>query len=150
LRRRWERTLPDAARRIRWLSAQPHDDYLALLECADVVLDPLHFGGGNTSYEALAMGTPVVTLPGTFLRSRITAALYRKLGQNACVVESPESYVRTTLRLACDREFRSAVRKVLSDSAGSLFDDPREIPGLEEFFLSTGSRSVRRPGTFDP
>ena len=38
------------------------------LASADVILDPLHFSGGNTTFEALAMGTPIVTLPGTFMR----------------------------------------------------------------------------------
>ncbi len=49
LQQRWKQTLPDGERRVQFLAAQPH---------ADVMLDPLHFGGGNTSYEALASLLP--------------------------------------------------------------------------------------------
>jgi len=38
--------------------------FLHLQALADVLLDTIHFGGGNTSLEAFAFGTPVVTLPG--------------------------------------------------------------------------------------
>ncbi|MEM0927272.1 MAG: DUF4915 domain-containing protein, partial [Planctomycetota bacterium] len=79
LRRRLSRSIADVDRRVRFLPAQPTDDFLALLEQADVILDPFHFGGGNSTYEALAMGTPVVSLPGSYLRSRITLALYTKM-----------------------------------------------------------------------
>jgi protein O-GlcNAc transferase len=68
LRQRWARTLPDADRRVRFVPAQPNADFLHLLAQADVMLDPFPFGGGNTSYEAFAVGTPVVTKPGQFLR----------------------------------------------------------------------------------
>jgi protein O-GlcNAc transferase len=49
--------------RVLFKAALEHDAYLALLESASVMLDPFPFGGGVTTLEALAMGTPVVTLP---------------------------------------------------------------------------------------
>lgn len=55
LRARFARTMPDVTDRIRWLPSLPNEEYLRLLACSDVVLDPIHFGGGNSSYEALAM-----------------------------------------------------------------------------------------------
>ena len=47
---------------------------------ADVLLDPLHFNGGNTSLKALALGAPIVTLPTALLKGRLTLGLYRKMG----------------------------------------------------------------------
>ena len=58
------------------------------------MLDPTHFGGGNSSYEGLALGIPIVTLPSEFLKDRITYALYKKIGLNDCIVSSREDYVR--------------------------------------------------------
>lgn len=128
LKSRWLRTLgEDALSRVIWLPAQPRDDFLALFECANVVLDPIHFGGGNTTYEALAMGTPVVSLPGEFLRSRITAALYRKMNEMTCVVASPEEYIQLALRIANDLSFQAALRSRIIASAGVLFEDMAEV-----------------------
>ncbi len=53
--------------RVRFLPTLPHDDFLRLLRAAAVVLDPFPFGGGVTTLEAFAVGTPVVTLPVTNL-----------------------------------------------------------------------------------
>ena len=60
----------------------PHGDLDSLVRAAndaerrgisfivDPILDPIHFGGANTSMEAFTMGLPVVTLPGRQLRNR--------------------------------------------------------------------------------
>ncbi len=67
VRRRFCRTLPNGGKQVIFLPTLSNDRYLRLLLEADVVLDPIHFGGGNSTLEALAMGTPVVTLQGDFL-----------------------------------------------------------------------------------
>ena len=66
LKVRWKQSLPDVADQIRFLPKMPRSDFLELLACSDVMLDPFPFGGGHTSYEVLALGLPVVTLPGQF------------------------------------------------------------------------------------
>ena len=79
-----------------------------------MILDPLHFGGGHTSYEALAVGSPVVTLPGEFLRSRITQALYRKMGFTELIVGSPDEFIQTAVRLGTDSaELRRVSERIL-------------------------------------
>jgi predicted O-linked N-acetylglucosamine transferase (SPINDLY family) len=138
LKRRFARTLGAEASRVRFLPAQPHADFLHLLALADVVLDPLHFGGGNSSYEALAVGTPVVTLPSPYLRGRITLALYRKMGVSGCVVQSPEHYVTLATRLAGDRASRDSVRDQIRSTSHVLFEDPQEVRDLEAFLTTSG------------
>ena len=136
LKRRFERTLPEAGRRVRFLPAIPRADFLKLLATADVILDPPHFGGGHSSYEALAVGTPVVTLPGEFLRSRITLALYRKMGFVDLVADSADEYVQTAVRLANDKDFRLTARQRIQQLAPVLFADLAEIRCLEDWLWS--------------
>ncbi len=131
LQQRWAKSLPNAAERIQFLPAQPRDDFLVLMECSDVVIDPIHFGGGNSSYEALGRSVPVVTLPGDYLRSRITAALYRKMNLEALIADSKQSYISMAVRLATDGDFRSDVIDQISAANGILFEDPAEVRGLE-------------------
>ena len=136
LKQRFEKTLPGGASRVRFLPAMPRDEFMNLLATADVILDPLHFGGGHTSYEALAVGTPVVTLPGEFLRSRITQALYRKMGFTDLIVGTPQEYIKTAVRLGTDRSGRDRVSTQILKRCPVLFDDLQEVRGLETWLWS--------------
>jgi uncharacterized protein (TIGR03032 family) len=136
LKRRFARTLPDAEHRVRFLPAQPRDDFLALLMTADVLLDPLHFGGGNTSYEALAVGTPIVTWPSPFLRGRITAALYAKMKFTELIVDSADDYIRCAVQLGTQRDFRQQTGQRICETSGVLFEDADEVRVLESFLWS--------------
>jgi predicted O-linked N-acetylglucosamine transferase (SPINDLY family) len=133
LRERFARSMPDVADRITWLRPLPRAAFLRLLSTADVALDPIAFGGGNTSYEALAMGTPVVTLPGPLLRSRITQALYAKAGYRELVVKSPTDYARLAVRLGTDPDERRRVSERISASCDVLYEDDAEVRDLEAF-----------------
>ncbi|HEX2827168.1 MAG TPA: hypothetical protein VHP37_12530 [Burkholderiales bacterium] len=122
VRRRFARTLGPLASRIRFLPALPMDRYVATLAAMDVALDPLYFGGCNSSCEALALGVPLVTLPGAHLYGRFTLGLYRELGIEDCVAASVEDYVERAHRLANDRDYRTAVSRELAERSGALFD----------------------------
>jgi protein O-GlcNAc transferase len=136
---RWKQTLGDAHARVQWIPPQPHEDFLSLLRCADVILDPLHFGGGNTTYEAMAMGVPVVSLPGNFLRNRITAAIYEKMGLKACLVETIDEYVQLAVRIASDKSFASQLRAEIAAKSHRLFNDADETSCFGEFLSRVAS-----------
>jgi predicted O-linked N-acetylglucosamine transferase (SPINDLY family) len=125
--------MPDVIDRIRWLPALPREVFLELLAAADVLLDPVAFGGGNTSYEALAMGTPIVTLPGELLRTRITRALYAKAGYDELVVASEEEYAEKAVRLATDADYRAAAVAAITERCPVLYEDDAEVRDLEAF-----------------
>lgn len=136
LKQRFERTLPGGSSRIRFLPAMLRAEFLNLVASADVILDPLHFGGGHTSYEALAVGTPVITLPGEFLRSRITQALYRRMGFTELIVASPEQYIDTALRIGTDQSERDRVSTRILESCPVLFENAAEVHCLEDWLWS--------------
>jgi len=134
LRRRWARTLPDGGRRVRWVAAQPNADFLELLARADVILDPFPFGGGNTTYEALAVGTPVVTYPGRFLRGRISDALYHRMGMRTLVAADSDQYIALAVRLATDPEFSQIIRQQIAETSPTLYDNQEDITAWQDFF----------------
>jgi predicted O-linked N-acetylglucosamine transferase (SPINDLY family) len=146
LGKRFERTLGDLVSRVRFLPPQPNAEFLHLCALADVLLDTIHFGGGNTSYEGLAVGTPIVTLPGAYLRGRITQALYRKMGLMDCVVVSPEEYVDLAVRLGSQPEFRGEISQEIQSACGVLFEDPDEVREVERFlaWAAAGGKSQWR------
>jgi protein O-GlcNAc transferase len=134
LRQRFAATLPDVEQRIRFLPRLHYQDYLNLLAVANVQLDTLHFGGGSTSYEALAIGTPVVTLPLRFLRSRLTYSFYKQMNVMDCVAQSAQEYIDIALRLGTDGEYCHTVRKKILAAQGVIHGNAAGIRELEHFF----------------
>jgi protein O-GlcNAc transferase len=112
--------------RVRVLPRMRSGEFLDLLAAADVLLDPWHFGGGNTTFEALALGTPVVTWPGRFLRGRVTLGCYRQMelaGEEGAwpLVTSRDAYVETALSIARDREAARSLRERILEAGPRLF-----------------------------
>jgi len=120
--------------RLVWLPKLEHQHFLAVLEAADVLIDPLIYGGCNTSLEALAMRTPIVTLPSPFLRDRYTAAWYKAVGVTECIVQTPEQYVDLTIRLGGDPKLRERIMAAVAERDSVLFDNPRAIREHEQLF----------------
>lgn len=139
LSERWQRQMPDMAERIRFLPKMPRSDFLELLAVSDVMLDPFPFGGGHTSYEALSLGLPVVTLPGDLLRGRLAYAMYQQMGYTDLVAANTDDYVRLAVQLATDAAFHSSVRKAIEDSCDVLFEDRKIVRELEAFWESVSS-----------
>jgi predicted O-linked N-acetylglucosamine transferase (SPINDLY family) len=116
------------------LKPLPQPDFLHLLASADVILDPFPFCGGNTSYESFAVGAPVVTYPGKFLRGRLTSAMYKRMGLDSLVAQSVEEYVDKVVALGVDREHNRTVRDSIVGCAGILFENQEEISSWEFLF----------------
>jgi protein O-GlcNAc transferase len=133
LRQRFETTMPDVVDRIRFVPRQDYLRFLELNSLIDVLLDPLHFGGGNTSYEGLAMGVPIVTLPSQFLRGRITWALYRQMGVLDCVVNSAQEYIDRAVQLGTDHDYRATVKAKIAGASELLFENSAGVRELEMF-----------------
>jgi predicted O-linked N-acetylglucosamine transferase (SPINDLY family) len=144
LRLRWRRTLPAAAERIRFLPRLGYRAFLELLSVADVILDTVHFNGMNTSLEALALGTPVVTLPAAFQRGRHTQAMYRKMGITECIAADARHYADIAVRIGCDRDYAASLRERILARCPVLFEDRRVVTEFERFFLDATARSDAR------
>ena len=142
IRARLARTLGEAARRVRFMPPASHAAFLGQIAAADVIIDPFHFGGCNTSCEALALGVPVVTLPSFQLPGRFTMGLYREIGIDACIARSEAEFVDLAIRLATEPERRRAVSQQIAERAGALFDraDTGRILGEELVRLAESRR----------
>ena len=109
-----------------WLPHLSRPDFLALLKLADVSLDPPLWSGGNTTIEALALGTPVVTLPGPWMRGRHSLAFLQIANAKGLVAKDEQDYVA----LACDFDRqRQAMRDMDTEP---LFEDVSPVRRLDE------------------
>ena len=117
-------------------------DFLALNAAADVYLDGIAWSGNNTTFEAIAMGLPVVTWPGPLMRSRHSFAMLKMMGFTETVAGSADDYVGIAVRLGRDEDWRRAVVRNLREKSGAIYDDETPIRALEDFLL----RVARSPG----
>ncbi len=115
------------AGRVVWIERQNQNRFFALLELCDAVLDTPHFNGGTTSFQAFALGVPVVTLPGRFMRGRFTAGLYRRMGMDDLVARDAAGYAALTVRLGNDPVWRRGVTDKIRELSPVLFDDMQPV-----------------------
>jgi len=139
LKARFARAFGEAMERVVFLPNQTPEDFTTLVAGADVMLDTLHFNGMNTSLEALAMGTPVVTLPGEFQRGRHTSGMYAKMDLRGAVASTKSEYAEMAVRLASERDQRAAFREEISRRSGVLFEDTQVVREFERYFLEVSA-----------
>ena len=122
------------ARRIELRGQSVHRQLLEEYGDVDIALDPFPFSGGHTSCEALWMGLPIVTLPGTRPVSRQTLCFLANIGLDAWAAKSEEDYVATALALASDPDRLSTLRGELRDRLrrSPLMDAPAFTKNLED------------------
>jgi Tfp pilus assembly protein PilF len=135
LEQRFRGTLAEVADRVRFVPQQSGDDYTSLLRIADVLLDPIHFGGVNTTYDAFSLGKAVVTLPSAYQRGRYTLGCYRVMDILDCVAESPQDYVGRAVRIATDRDCREWLEGRIRSASGVLFENHNVARDLEDWLV---------------
>ncbi len=106
------------------------EEHLANYANIDIALDTFPYNGTTTTFEALWMGVPVVTLSGGRHASRVGASILHGAGLEDLVATSVEQYIDIAADLARDpsrcRELRSGLRARMA--ASPLLD--REAMGL--------------------
>ncbi|XP_032570675.1 LOW QUALITY PROTEIN: UDP-N-acetylglucosamine--peptide N-acetylglucosaminyltransferase 110 kDa subunit [Drosophila sechellia] len=106
-------------------------------QLADICLDTPLCNGHTTSMDVLWTGTPVVTLPGETLASRVAASQLATLGCPELIARTREEYQNIAIRLGTKKEYLKALRaKVWKARVESpLFDCSQYAKGLEKLFL---------------
>ncbi len=94
-------------RHVHWFAECSRENYLRINLACDVMVDGLHWSGGNTSLDALHCGLPVVTCPGPFMRGRQSAAMLRALDCAGLIARTPEELVQIAVSVARDSQLRA-------------------------------------------
>ncbi len=109
-----------AAERVELLGWSPRADLLSLYNQVDLALDTFPYSGGLTTCEALWMGVPVVTWPGTTFAGRHSLSHLSTVGLTETVADGREPYVELAVRLAENvahlAELRSGLRERMAAS----------------------------------
>ena len=94
--------------------------HLALYEQIDISLDPFPFNGATTTFEALSMGVPVVSLLGKHFVDRVAASIVTHAGYPEFVAKTKQDYVELAKNLVSDidnlNKLRLSIRENLHKS----------------------------------
>jgi protein O-GlcNAc transferase len=116
--------MPSARERVTFLPwIHDKEDFKRILAISDVILDPFHFGIGTTGAFAFAVGAPVVTLPGEFMRGRVGLQYYKALGVMDCVAESKEDYVQKAVKIATDPILHEQIKQKILSNNHRIYDN---------------------------
>lgn len=88
---------------------------MAAYDEVDVALDTFPYSYGNTAFEALWMGVPVVTLAAERFAGRMGCSILNAAGLTEWVTHTPEAYEACAIGLASDPDALRRVRLGLRD-----------------------------------
>jgi len=147
LAKRLEKTMPEDVRErilfLPWINE--YTDFISANAAADVVLDPFHFGLGSTIITTFAVGTPLVTKPGEFLRGRAGMGLCNIMDLHECIAEDTEAYAQKAVQIASNRTLRDTISAKILKNNHVLFENMQPVVTLADFFCSLTDRSAKQP-----
>ena len=126
---------PDLAPRLHILGPLPRADFLTLFQHAGLVLDPFHYSGGNTSLEAFACGSPILTWPGASMRARHTAGFYRLMEIKELIARDHDHYIEQAIHLGTTPNRLEELRGEILKRNAVLFNNHDSIPAFEDFIM---------------
>ena len=100
------------------------------------MLDPFWFGAGNTFHESMLYGTPTVTMPTKYLKSRVVAGAYKQMQiDDAPIFNNIDDYVDKCVELA-NQDNLDLKMYYKEQAEKNLFENPNVIDDLEKIFKS--------------
>lgn len=118
------------------LPTMAHDDYLRVNMVCDVMLDTLHWSGGNTTLDALACGLPVITLPGEFMRGRQSCGMLKCMELNELIAKNQDDYIERAIKIGTDRTWRRQVVQRINAGSNKFFEMETSLRQMESFYHS--------------
>ncbi|MBS0569656.1 MAG: tetratricopeptide repeat protein [Proteobacteria bacterium] len=121
----------EAAGRFVFLLPRPRADYLRVNMACDVMVDTLHFSGGNTSLDALHAGLPIVTCPGRFMRGRQSMAMLRHLDVADLIAHTPDQLAERAVAVANEPPRRAALAQRVRAGLPDLVQSDAPLHALD-------------------
>ena len=135
---RWDNVLKNYPKyfgvlsRVKFVPPQSHQNFVNLMKCADILIDPYPFGGCNSSLESFSLFKPLVTQPSIRINGRFTYGFYNKMDMKDMIAYNMEEYVDITTKLLNDKEFYDKQVNLLKERSDILFEDQETLKEWEE------------------
>ncbi|HTP84227.1 MAG TPA: tetratricopeptide repeat protein [Alphaproteobacteria bacterium] len=123
-------------------------EHLGLYNQTDIALDPFPFTGSTTTFEALWMGVPVISLAGSTFMGRWTAFMLHAVKLDELIARSADEYVEIAARLAADPAALATLRAGLRERVlrSPICDERRTVRFFERALRAVWRRWCRSAG----
>jgi CRISPR-associated protein Csy1 len=115
-----------------FLDQRTREEYLRVNLACDVMVDSLHWSGGNTSLDALHCGLPVVTCPGSLMRGRQSAAMLAAIDCSELIADTPRALATACVEIAGDPRRRADLGLRIRDALPRLTGSDEPLARLNE------------------
>jgi predicted O-linked N-acetylglucosamine transferase (SPINDLY family) len=114
-------------------------EHLSMYSQVDLALDSFPYNGTTTTFEALWMGVPVLTLAGNNHAARVGQAIISRLGLGSFVAHSRGQFVKAAMAFAAKPETTAQLRPLLRNilCGSGQCDGVRVAHEIERLVLST-------------
>jgi len=122
--------------RINFIDGLTWEGYINHCGKASVLLDPFYFGSGNSFYESMYYGTPTITKPTNYTKSRLVFGAYKQMGlENPPVANTSEDYADLAVKLANDSKLLDIKKHYSKKAQEKLYENKFIINDLEKIFI---------------
>ena len=107
-----------------FLEKRKLESHYNLYKQIDIALDTFPYNGVTTTFEAISMGVPVITMKGYNFNSRCGESIIKNLGMDSLVANDEEDYISKTINMTVDKNKLSETRKTIFNTSYQtpLFD----------------------------
>jgi len=92
-----------------------YNDHLAMYSKIDIALDPFPYNGTTTTFEALWMGVPTLTLKGIDHIGRVGSSILHRVGLNEFIAQDRKDYILKAKALSENPKYLSQLRNDLRE-----------------------------------
>lgn len=142
--KRLQKKLSNEIDRIIFINTLDKIEYIHHCGRASVLLDPLYFGAGNSFHESMVYGTPTVTMPTKFLRTKIIEGAYKQMNiENPPVVKNINEYVSVAVEIANkDPQELLKLKKYYAEKAEkNLFENKEALKSIQDKLIDIAKQN---------
>ena len=123
--------------RIKFLDVLNWEEYINHCGEASVLLDPLYFGSGNSFYESMFYGTPTITKPTNYTKSRLVLGAYNQMEVDEIpVVATIDDYVKFAVKIANHKNLYDLKNHFSTKARINLYENDLVLPDIEKKFVN--------------
>ena len=124
--------------RIKFLDGLNWEEYINHCGEVSVLLDPIYYGAGNSFYESVYYGTPTITMPTQYTKSRLVLGAYNQIDISDLdfnpITKSVNEYVEKAIQISNDKNLYDLKHDIKIRAKKNLYEREEVISNFEKTF----------------